>query len=44
LTRTTTERPFATLVTRAYDGSGSVGCAAVMPNMSYTSPIDVRCP
>src|SRR4051794_18544400 len=41
LTRTTTLLPDATFVTRAYDGSGSVGCAAVIPYMSYVSPIDV---
>ncbi len=34
LTRTTTLLPVATLVTRAYDGSGSVGCAAVIAYMS----------
>src|SRR6185437_1630929 len=44
LTRTTTLCPVATLVTRAYDGSGSVGCAAVIAYMSYGSPIDVFCP
>src|SRR5579864_3293554 len=44
LTRTITLLPDATLVTRAYDGSGSVGCAAVIAYMSYGSPIDVFCP
>ena len=34
LTRTTTDAPVATLVTRTYDGSGSVGCAAVIAYMS----------
>ena len=34
LTRTTTLRPLDVLVTRAYEGSGSVGCAAVIANMS----------
>jgi len=34
LTRTTTVLPLATPVTRAYDGSGSVGCAAVIAYMS----------
>ena len=44
LTRTTTLLPDATFVTRAYEGSGSVGCAAVIAYMSYVSPIDVFWP
>ena len=34
LTRTMIERPFSRFVTRAYEGSGIVGCAAVALYMS----------
>ncbi len=44
LRRTTTLLPLLRLVTRAYAGSGSVLCAAVMPYMSYDSPMDVLSP
>ena len=42
--RTTTDCPLERLVTRAYDGIGKVGWAAVILYMSYSSPDEVRWP